>query len=158
MPPTRSKKLTPQEWESLFRDAHLRVEELNGCRSNRSRSIFIGKFLSSLVNRELPVTIKGRTGRAVLRVEEGRSNSRRYFVEYFWDPPAEDTQEEAATSDPLPVVKQPQPPLPEQPPRIPQRKVPLPATPTNPTKARPPAKPPARTAKRPDNGNTEEWS
>jgi hypothetical protein len=76
------------DWAKYFEAAKVRVEELNACKSARARAIWIGKHLSPLVDREVAIEVKGRTGRAVLRVEEGRSNEKRYIFEVKWDDPA----------------------------------------------------------------------
>src|SRR5262249_50831642 len=69
------------DWAKYFEAAKVRVEELNACKSARARAIWIGKYLSPLVDREVAVEVKGRTGHAVLQVEEGRSNEKRYIFE-----------------------------------------------------------------------------
>jgi hypothetical protein len=94
---TKTPKMLPQDWEQFFRTANIRVEELDNRKSSRSRSIMIGQFLSPNVNREVPIAVNGRTGRAVLRVEEGRSKGKRYFIEVFWDDPS-DTPEVASSN------------------------------------------------------------
>jgi hypothetical protein len=79
------RKLLAAGWESFFRKAGVRVEDLNASKSNRTRAIKIGQFLSPHVNREVPVQVKGRTGKAVLRAEEGRAKEKRYFFVVTWD-------------------------------------------------------------------------
>ena len=51
----------------------------------RARAIKIGQFLSPLVGREVPIQAGGKTGKAVLRVEPGRSKERRYYAVVTWD-------------------------------------------------------------------------
>jgi hypothetical protein len=91
--------LMPTDWETYFRDADVRVEELDACKSKRGRAIKIGQFLSPLVGREVLIEVKGRTGRAVLRVESHRSKAKRYFFEVTFD--TADEQEAEHTIEPL---------------------------------------------------------
>jgi hypothetical protein len=79
------RKLSPKDWEPYFRKAKVRVKDLDDCMSNKAKTIKIGHFLSPNVNREVPVEVQGRAGKAVLRVEEGRAKGKRYFFEVTWD-------------------------------------------------------------------------
>jgi hypothetical protein len=85
MPGRENVKLAAREWGRYFREANVRVGELDSCRSSRARAIRIGQFLTPNVGREVPVEVNGRAGRAVLRVEEGRAKVKRYFFEVTWD-------------------------------------------------------------------------
>lgn len=80
--------VAPAEWEKLFQDANVRVEELTASKSARAKAVKIGQFLSPLVGRGVPIQVKGRTGQAVLRVQEGRAKEKRYFFEVVWEAPA----------------------------------------------------------------------
>jgi hypothetical protein len=96
----RARKLMAKDWEMYFRKAAVRVEELDVAKGNRARAIRIGNFLSPNVGREVPIEAKGRTGRAVLRLEEGRSKQKLYFFEVTWDDavPAPASMEGSTTS------------------------------------------------------------
>lgn len=85
MATNNSRKLAPKKWEPFFRRADVRVEDLDASKSNKGKIIRMGRFLSPNVNREVPIDVNGRTGKAVLRVEEGRSKEKRYFFEVTWD-------------------------------------------------------------------------
>jgi hypothetical protein len=77
-----------KDWEKIFLAADVRVEELNACKSAHAKAIWIGKYLSPLVGKEVAIAVKGRTGRAVLRVEPGRAKEKLYYFEIAWDEPA----------------------------------------------------------------------
>jgi hypothetical protein len=83
----KSRGLAPQDWEKFFLQANVRVEALAECKSERSKAVKMGQFLSPMVGREVPIQVKGRSGRAVLRTEEGRSKVKLYFFEVHWDVP-----------------------------------------------------------------------
>jgi hypothetical protein len=72
-------------WEPHLRKAEVLVEELSGCKSERARAIRIGQFLSPKVDREVAIQVRGRTGRATLRLEKRRANEKAYFFEVLWD-------------------------------------------------------------------------
>jgi hypothetical protein len=76
--------LRARELERFFLAANVRAEELKNCKGNQSKAVKIGMFLTPLVGREVPIEVKGRTGTAVLRVANGRSNEKRYLVEVKW--------------------------------------------------------------------------
>ena len=80
-----NRNLPPREWEPFFRKAGVRVEELDGAKSSKARSIKIGLFLSPLVDREVPIQVEGRSGKAVLRVADRRSKEKRYYFDVTWD-------------------------------------------------------------------------
>jgi hypothetical protein len=85
------------DWERFFHKAGVRTEELGGCKGRRAKSIRIGQFLSPLVGREVPIEVRGRTGRAVLRSVPGRSRTKRYVFEIVWDePPSAEAAEPSA--------------------------------------------------------------
>jgi hypothetical protein len=77
--------LTPKSWEPYFRTARVLVEDLDACKSARAKTVKIGLFFGRNVGREVPIEDKGRTGKAVLRVDEGRARERRYYFEVMWD-------------------------------------------------------------------------
>jgi hypothetical protein len=101
MAETNPSQLAPHQWEKYFRAAHVRVEELEACKSSRAKAIKIGQLLAPNVGREIPIEVDGRAGKAVLRVQEGRSKERRYFFEVFWDSPEAG---ETGTSEPRKVT------------------------------------------------------
>lgn len=78
-------KKTAKDWEPYFRKANVRVEDLDASKSSRSKTIKIGQFLSPNVGREVPIQVGDRSGKAVLRVEEGHAKEKRYFFEIMWD-------------------------------------------------------------------------
>lgn len=80
-----SGKLAARDWEAYFRKAKVRIDDLEACKSSKSRTIKIGLFLSPNVDRAVPIEFKGRTGKAVLRVVKDRAKEKRYFFEVTWD-------------------------------------------------------------------------
>jgi hypothetical protein len=67
-------------WISIFEQAGILREQLrNG--SNHSRAIRIGNFFGPLIDREVPILVQGRAGRATLRVQAGRARSKRFWLE-----------------------------------------------------------------------------
>lgn len=82
----------PKEWVPFFDKANIRADDLAACKSNKAKSIKIGLFLSPKVGRAVPIEVKGRTGKAVLRVEEGRAKEKRYYFVVTWDDKAVDIQ------------------------------------------------------------------
>jgi hypothetical protein len=85
------RKLPPKEWGQYFQKAQIRTEELDKAKNNRGKGVVIGRFFSPNVGREVPIEVKGRTGKAVLHVENGRAKEKRYFFVVTWD-------DEAATA------------------------------------------------------------
>jgi len=77
--------LPAADWESYFQKARVRVEELANCKSERSKSIRIGRFLSPMVGRKVPIQQQERTGTAELRVVECRGGEKRYGFIIKWD-------------------------------------------------------------------------
>src|SRR5262249_847901 len=80
----------------LFHKAGVLVEELGACKSSRAKATKIGQFFGPLKGREVPIQVSGRTGRAILRVEEGRAKERRYYCEVVWDDAPEPRAKAAA--------------------------------------------------------------
>jgi hypothetical protein len=85
MSKNRQRGCTPKDWEPVFAKAGVLVEELAATKSSRGRATKIGQFFGPLLGREVPIQVKGRTGKAVLRVDEGRAKERRYVFEISWD-------------------------------------------------------------------------
>jgi len=85
MPENNPRKLTPKDWEALLRKANIQIDDLDKCKSAKSRAIKIGLFLSRNVGRTIPIDVNGRAGQAILRVEKGRAKERRYYFEVTWD-------------------------------------------------------------------------
>ena len=90
-------KLPATDWLPYFKEAGIRVDELDQCKSEHSKAIKLGQFLSPKVGREVPVQVGGRTGRAVLRVEQDRAKTKLYYLEVRWDSPDPRNGEAAET-------------------------------------------------------------
>ena len=129
--------LPPGKWEDHFRTARVLVEELDGARSAQARATILGNFLSQNQDREVPIQVGDRSGRARLCVAGGDGKPRRYFFAIVWDKSSNtdpsDTSSAtrpAALDDGLghPATEQPgaAPPLP---PASPRDGVPAPARP-----------------------------
>src|SRR5207248_1459824 len=71
------------------------------------RATRIGQFFGPLLGREVPIQSRGRTGKAVLRVTEGRSKERRYYFEVFWDdvPRPDTASDDGPPQEPFPKGK-----------------------------------------------------
>lgn len=82
-----SRKSSPGEFERFFRAARICVDELDAKKSTRARQVMIGRFLSPNVGRAIEFAAGERTGRAMLRKEDGRSGSRKYYFEVIWSLP-----------------------------------------------------------------------
>ena len=77
--------LPPGQWEGHFRTAGVLVEELDGVRSAQARATILGNFLSQNQDREVPIQVGDRSGRARLCVAGGDGKPRRYFFAIVWD-------------------------------------------------------------------------
>jgi hypothetical protein len=88
-----TQRIPAADWWRFFKAAGVREEELEMCKSAQARAIKIGQFLAPKVGRAVPVQVRGRAGRAVLRVEGGRSREKCYFFEVTWDEPQQATTE-----------------------------------------------------------------
>lgn len=111
--------LATGEWERYFQHAKVATDKLNNDKSTKSKATTMGTFLARNVDREIPIEVRGRIGKATLRKVEGRSRKVRYHFEIVWDdvvegarpdqvPPA--TSRPHATA-PMPARSEPQPPV-----------------------------------------------
>ena len=88
-----NKKLPAADWLPFFIKADVLTKALAETHSAKGKTIKIGQFLTPNVNQTVPVQVKGRSGKATLRVEmKGHGKEKRYFFEVEWDsvvtPPA----------------------------------------------------------------------
>jgi hypothetical protein len=81
--------LSATDWEPLFRKAGVEVEKLDSKKSKHAKATIIGNWLARNADREVAVTIGKRTGKARLRILDGRSKRRCYVFEIHWDEPEE---------------------------------------------------------------------
>lgn len=88
--------LSATDWEPLFRQAGVEVEKLDSKKSKRGKVTIIGNWLTRNAKREVAVTVGKRTGKAILRILDGRSNRARYVFEIHWD----ESGEAESQSDP----------------------------------------------------------
>jgi hypothetical protein len=77
--------LPPAKWQDHFRTARVLVEELDGARSAQARATILGNFLSQNQDREVPIQVGDRSGRARLCVAGGDGKPRRYYFAIAWD-------------------------------------------------------------------------
>ncbi len=92
-----------KDWEQIFIKAGVLAEELAAAKGCRAKATKIGRFFGPMPGREVPIQIKGRTGKAVLRVEEARAKERRYYFEVTLDEktlPASTMASDAAAREP----------------------------------------------------------
>ncbi len=92
---TDAKKLPAGAWGPWLQAAGVLTKELAEAKGTHQKAILIGQFLSPLVDREVKVTVAGRTGRATLRTDTRRAREKCYFFEVAWDAPAEADPPEA---------------------------------------------------------------
>jgi hypothetical protein len=81
--------LAAAAWEPFFRTAEIAVDRLQAAKSEKAKTTIIGTMLSQYVGREVPVAVKGRTGKATLRVETTRARQKTYHFEVVWDVPGD---------------------------------------------------------------------
>jgi len=95
--------LSPSKWEDMFRRAKVQVEALDAARSERARATLLGSFLSQNIGREVPIEVKGRTGKARLLAVDAGKKQRRYWFEITWDEeqPADVRQEPVPDAEPI---------------------------------------------------------
>ncbi len=77
--------LPPGQWEDLFRKARIQVEALDAARSRRARETLLGHFRARNLDREVPIEVDGRQGKARLRAVDAGRRQKRYFFEVSWD-------------------------------------------------------------------------
>lgn len=124
-------KLPAADWLPFFIKAGVLAKALNDTGSARGKTIKIGQFLTPNVNRTVPIQIKGRGGRATLRVRVGtHAKEKLYFFEIVWDAPIPETGDAPGPKKATGIKKQ-----------------------------EPPEKPPSEThtGKTEKSGNDEEW-
>ncbi len=80
-------KLPAKDWLPFFEAAGILSEELEACKSERSRAIKLGQFLSTKVGREVPIQVGDRTGKATLESDMDRANTKVYYLRVVWDTP-----------------------------------------------------------------------
>jgi hypothetical protein len=68
-------------------------------RGERAKAIAAGKYLATMVDHTVQVTVNGRTGKATLRVVEARAREKRYWFEIIWD---DNNSNETRPSKPAP--------------------------------------------------------
>jgi hypothetical protein len=83
------------KWLKFINAAGIEIPGLAEAKSERARSILLGKWLGVNVNRLIPVTHNGQEGNAYIRVIAMRSREKRYYVEWL---PAQTADEIAASS------------------------------------------------------------
>ena len=95
--------LSPSKWEDMFRRAKVQVEALDAAKSERARATLLGSFLSQNIGREVPIEVKGRTGKARLLAVDAGKKQRRYWFEITWDEerPADVRQEPVPDTKPI---------------------------------------------------------
>ena len=75
-------------WEPLFRRASVQGPALEAAKSQQAKATLIGNFLSTNLNREVPIQVQSRTGRARLVAFDGAQRQKRYAFAMSWDAPA----------------------------------------------------------------------
>jgi hypothetical protein len=81
------------DWERLFQSAGISVDRLEETKSLKSRNTILGNFLAQHVGREVPIEVKGRSGRATLSMRTARSKKKCYFFLVTWDEPTQENGE-----------------------------------------------------------------
>lgn len=81
------KGIPAADWLQHFKAADVEQEALKEAKSQQAKATKAGNFLSRLVDREVPIEVDGRTGKATLRMEKGRANKKHYWFDVCWDEP-----------------------------------------------------------------------
>lgn len=92
--------LIPSKWEKFFITAGVGSDAATARGSERGKSIRFGNFLSRFVGRQVLISVKGRTGKATLRMVEGRARKKQYHFEIAWDDKAPTEKKNVKTSKP----------------------------------------------------------
>lgn len=71
-------------WAPLFQQAGVMMDGLDGCESQHSKAIYLGRFLSPMLGRRVPFEVRDRAGTAELCAYQGRSATRLYFFRIVW--------------------------------------------------------------------------
>jgi len=82
---SNARGVPPKDWASVFTKAGVLVEELSTGKGKHAKSTRIGQFLTRFIGREVQIEVRGRSGRATLRVVTRRAKEKRYFFEVEWD-------------------------------------------------------------------------
>jgi hypothetical protein len=85
-PNANNRALPPAQWIRFLERAGTIIDTLGKATTPHAKAIAAGKYLAAKVGRTVPVCIGGRTGKATLRVVEGRAREKRYWFEVEWDP------------------------------------------------------------------------
>ncbi|MBP3956856.1 hypothetical protein J8F10_16410 [Gemmata sp. G18] len=91
-----AKWVTFLERAGVFGDAHAKAG------GTQAKAIAAGKYLGAKVGRTVPVGLNGRTGKATLRVAEGRAREKKYWFEIAWDLREPRAQADATATVPEP--------------------------------------------------------
>jgi hypothetical protein len=83
--PKPEQALPAAKWLPIIDAAGITPPGLADAKTQRARAIKVGQWLSAKVGREMPVSISGRDGKAVLRVFGARANEKRYYIEVTWN-------------------------------------------------------------------------
>jgi hypothetical protein len=73
------------EWLNIFRGAKVEAERLDAAKSAQGRATILGNFLARMVDREVPIEVDGRTGKATLRTAPGRGGKKLYWFDVAFD-------------------------------------------------------------------------
>lgn len=79
------KGLSSTDWEHLFLNASIEVEKLDAAKSKRAKATIIGNWFNRNADREVAIRVGDRTGKAKLKIREGRSKKKFYVFEIRWD-------------------------------------------------------------------------
>jgi hypothetical protein len=78
---------------------------IDDAKTPHAKAIKLGQWLGAKVGREIPVCVRGRNGKAVLRVVKGRSRETQYYIEVTWEQAKTWEQAEAPEPPPTKAVK-----------------------------------------------------
>jgi hypothetical protein len=81
--------LTAGQWEKFFIEAKVRSDKLDAAKSAQGKAAVMASLLAANVDREVSIEVKGRRGKARLRMMPGRSRTKQYYFEICWDDPLE---------------------------------------------------------------------
>lgn len=77
--------LPAAKWLPILAAAGISPPALDDAKTPHAKAIKLGLWLSAKVGREIPVCVRGRRGKAVLRAIKSRSRETQYRVEVTWE-------------------------------------------------------------------------
>ena len=93
----------PADWLEFFRGAKVEIDRLEAAKSRQGQVTVAANFLARMVDREVPIEVDGRAGKATLRVAPGRSRRKVYYFEVVFEDDDQSGSDEDANDGPQPL-------------------------------------------------------